>query len=62
MKRIIPVIILFILGALNVNAQYGMMDYYGGGMFLFGWIFGLLLLIIMVLFIIWLVKEIQKKR
>lgn len=32
-----------------------------GGMWLFGWIFSILVLVALVLLIIWLVKQIQKK-
>jgi len=42
------------------GAGYGMMGNYGSGMMFFGWIFGLLTLVALVLFIIWLVKQIQK--
>jgi len=40
------------------NMMYGS---YGSGMMIFSWAFGLLVLIALVLFIIWLVKQIQKK-
>lgn len=44
---------------------YGMMSMmygsYGSGMMFFGWIFGALTLVALVLFIIWLVKQIQKR-
>lgn len=42
--------------------HYGMMaGAYGiGGMF-FGWIFSILIIVALILFIIWLIKQIQKK-
>lgn len=47
------------------GAGYGMMSMmygnYGFGMMFFGWIFGALTLIALVLFIVWLVKQIQKR-
>ena len=33
---------------------------YGSGMMFFGWIFGLLVLAVLVLLVVWLVKQIQK--
>ena len=41
-----------------MNMMYGT---YGSGMMTFGWIYGLLILVALVLFIGWLVKQIQKK-
>ena len=41
-----------------MNMMYGT---YGSGMMTFGWIYGLLILVALVLFIVWLVKQIQKK-
>jgi uncharacterized integral membrane protein len=38
-----------------------MMGSYGYGMMFFGWVVGILALIILVLLIVWLVKEIQKR-
>lgn len=47
------------------GAGYGMMGMmygsYGSGMMFFGWIFGTLIITALVLFIVWLVKQIQKK-
>lgn len=42
----------------------GMMDEFYGmmGMGFFGWIFMVLIVVALVLFIIWLVKELQKKK
>ena len=34
---------------------------YGSGMMFFGWLYGILILVALVLFIVWLVKQIQKK-
>ena len=39
------------------HGGYGMMQY-GGGMYLFGWLFMLLFLALLVLLVIWLVKAI----
>ena len=39
-----------------------MMDWnYGSGMWWFGWIFMTLIIIALILFIVWLIKQIQKK-
>lgn len=40
---------------------YGMMGNYGTGWMFFGWIFGIVVTIALVLLIIWLFKQIQKK-
>ncbi len=34
---------------------------YGSGMMLFGWLYGILILVALVLLIVWLVQQIQKK-
>jgi len=34
---------------------------YGGGMMFFGWLYGVLILVALVLLIVWLGKQIQKK-
>jgi len=33
---------------------------YGSGMMLFGWLYGVLIFVALILFIIWMVKQIQK--
>ena len=33
---------------------------YGSGMMFFGWLYGILILVALVLFIVWLTKQIQK--
>lgn len=38
-----------------------MMGNYGTGWWFFGWILGILIIIVLVLFIVWLIKQIQKK-
>ena len=47
------------------GAGYGMMGMmygiYGFGMMFFGWLLGALILVALVLFIVWLVKQIEKK-
>ncbi len=41
-----------------MNMMYGT---YGSGMMFFGWLYGILVLIALVLFIAWLVQQLQKK-
>jgi hypothetical protein len=42
--------------------MWGMMSGgYGTGGFLFGWLFSVLVLVALVLLIVWLIKQIQKK-
>ena len=41
-----------------MNMMYGT---YGSGMMFFGWFYGLLILVALVLFIVWLVKQLQNK-
>ena len=62
---------IFLINILFVTAQtdsyacsgFGMMSgSYGFGMMFFGWIFSLLILVVLVLFIVWLVKQIQGKK
>ena len=67
------VVVLFALGGFGMfgygNASYGyggmmnmMYGSYGGGMMFFGWIYGILILIALVLFIAWLWQQIQNPR
>lgn len=44
------------------GGMMGMMyGYYGSGMMFFGWLYGVLILVALVLLIVWLVKQIQKR-
>ena len=65
------VVLLFLLGGFGMmgygTGGYGfggmggmMYGNYGSGMMFFGWIYGLLVLVALVLFIAWLIKQIQK--
>lgn len=67
-------LILIILGAVVLTLLFtgvgfrgygGMMGMmyggYGSGMMFFGWIYGILIFVALILFIAWLVKQIQKK-
>ncbi len=67
-------LILVILGAVVLTLLFtgfgfggygGMMGMmyggYGSGMMFFGWIYGILIFVALILFIAWLVKQIQKK-
>ena len=71
MKKIILMSLLLLILPF-VSAQtydcpmsgYGGMMYgaYGSSAMIFGWIIGLLVTVALVLFIVWLVKQIQKKK
>ena len=68
MKKIFIVLVLLISLVSFISADlldrgcgYGMMSGYGWGMGIFGWLFGLLVLIALILLIFWLIKQIQKK-
>ena len=52
------------MNGVNNGGGWNMMDYYGGYGFMgfFGWIFMLLILFALVLFIIWLVKQLQNPK
>lgn len=51
----------FGMGFGGYGGMMGMMyGIYGSGMMFIGWLYGILILIALVLFIIWLVKQIQK--
>ncbi|PJE81101.1 hypothetical protein COU58_04280 [Candidatus Pacearchaeota archaeon CG10_big_fil_rev_8_21_14_0_10_32_42] len=68
MKNIFTALVLLINSISFLSADlldrgcgYGMMSGYGWGMGIFGWLFGLLVLIALILLIFWLIKQIQKK-
>ena len=49
-------------GTSGYGGMMGMMyGTYGSGMMFFGWLYGILILIALILFIAWLVQQIQKK-
>ena len=58
------VILALLLTGLGFGGYGGMMSMmygtYGSGMMAFGWIYGILILAALVLFIAWLVKQLQK--
>jgi len=67
-EKLIWTIVLVVLGVFLLNSLFsfgrgygmgGMMGGYGG-MMAFGWVFGLLILIALILLIIWLWKQIEK--
>lgn len=59
------VVLFFVTSRLGYGGYGGMMGMmygnYGSGMMIFGWLYGILILLALVLFIVWLVKQIQKK-
>ena len=59
------VVLAFLFTGVGFGGYGGMMDMmyggFGSGMMLFGWLYGILILVALVLLIAWLVKQIQKK-
>ena len=53
------VVIFFLFGGFGYGGMMG--GTYGSGMMNFGWLYGTLILVALVLFIVWLTKQIQKK-
>lgn len=70
MKKISSIFPAFILLTSFISAHTGEDEFahhmvggfYGGGMYFFGWIFMILILVALVLFIVWLIKQIQKPK
>ena len=62
------ILMVVVLGLLFTGFGFGgyggmmgmMYGTYGGGMMFFGWLYGILILVALVLFIVWLTKQIQK--
>ena len=64
------VVLLFLFGGFGMMGFGGTYGYggmmgmmygtYGSGMMLFGWLYGILILVALVLLIVWLVKQVQK--
>ncbi len=54
---IIVVLVLFLFGGFGMG---GMMGFPYWGMMGFGWIFMILVIVALTLFIVWLIKQIQK--
>jgi uncharacterized membrane protein len=55
---------MFGFGGMMSGRYYGMMGNFGygfGGTWIFGFLFMIILLVALVLFIIWLIKQIQRK-
>jgi len=63
---VIVAVLVLVFGGLGMGfgGYGGMMNMmygdYGSGMMFFGWLYGILILIALVLFIVWLAKQIQK--
>ena len=61
---ILAIVALGLIGSFGIGGYGGMMGMmygtYGSGMMFFGWLYGILILIALVLFIVWLAKQIQK--
>ena len=59
---VIVVVAVFLLSSLfGMGRNYGMMGYGYGSMMAFGWLFGLLVTIALILLIIWLWQQIEQK-
>ncbi len=60
---VIAVIIILLFGGFGMMGfPFGGMMYGFSGMWIFGWLFMVLILVALVLFIIWLIKEISDKK
>ena len=64
---VVAVAAFLLIGSFGFGgAGYGMMGMmygnYGSGMMFFGWIFGVLILVALILFIMWLIKQIQSNK
>lgn len=64
---VIAVAAFLLIGSFGFGwAGYGMMPMmygsYGSGMMFFGWIFGVLILVALILFIMWLIKQLQPNK
>lgn len=61
---LLGIVAIFLLSALLTPRGYGMMGMLSGfgygSMMLFGWLFGVLLLVALILIIVWLWKQIEK--
>ena len=63
---ILIAVLIFLFGGIGMGfggygGMMGMMyGTYGSGMMFLGWIYGILILVALVLFIVWLTKQIQK--
>jgi hypothetical protein len=64
---VIIALVVLVFGGFGISSYGGysgmmsmMYGNYGSGMMFFGWLYGILILVALVLFIIWLVKQIQK--
>ena len=58
-------VLFFVFNGFGYGGYGGMMSMmygdFGGGMMFFGWLYGVLILVALVLFIVWLVKQVQKR-
>lgn len=65
--NLLLVVLISLIGVVSADNGYGcgMMSgftgSYGTGMMLFSWLFGIAVLVALVLLIVWLLKQIQKK-
>ena len=62
---IISIILALLFTGFGFGGYGGMMGMmyggYGSGMMFFGWLYGILILVALILFIVWLTQQIQKK-
>ncbi|MEK6840640.1 MAG: hypothetical protein AABX79_01675 [Nanoarchaeota archaeon] len=59
------VVMAFLFTGVGFGGYGGMMSMmygsYGGGMMFFGWIYGILIFVALILLVVWLFKQVQKK-
>jgi hypothetical protein len=61
---VLVIVLFFILSGLGYGGYGGMMGMmyggFGSGLMIFGWLYGILVIVALVLLIVWLFRQVQK--